>query len=573
MKRSIGGKVIAMMVVLGGVFLVVSIANIMALSSIKTNNNSVNVYLEMSEVRKETSVAFQQMQLYANLIYFKQHELEVMSQKLESSIQNMNEAKENIDNLCTYTGDSAVMKAYNTWDGTMDKFSECCSQILAEAGNGNFETVEAMVGDLKSNIELAQEAEIAFDKVVSEKQTDIQNRSSSKIEQTCIFSIVLIGMFLVALAATIVIVLITIARPAKKSGALLQQIVSKIENQEGDLTERLPVRTKDEIGQMTQGINVFLEHLQGIVRKLKFESEQSMISAGNICEKINESNESAGSVSAAMEEMSASMEEISATLEEMAIGSNNVLDEIKGMTSQVNDGVHLVIDIKERAQGMHHSTVNSKESAGQIMADIQNTLKSAVGESRSVEQINELTGEILSITSQTNLLALNASIEAARAGEVGKGFAVVADEIRVLADSSRETANKIQSISDQVTGAVEKLANNAESMLQFIDEKVMKDYDGFVDVVEQYEKDADSVNDIFKEFAKKTNGINGTMQSMNEGINGIAIAVDESAKGVTSVAENAVSLVQAIAQIHQETEKNQEISLRLSDEVNCFKNV
>lgn len=207
------------------------------------------------------------------------------------------------------------------------------------------------------------------------------------------------------------------------------------------------------------------------------------------------------------------------------------------------------------------------------MQDIRNALEAAVAESRSVEQINELTGEILNITDQTNLLALNASIEAARAGEAGKGFAVVADEIRVLADNSRDTANNIQSISNQVTGAVEQLAKNAENMLHFIDKKIMKDYDDFVGVAGQYEKDADNVNDILTNFARNTGDINETIQTMNEGINNIAIAVDESARAVTSVAENAVNLVESITQIKKETENNQDISSKLSDEVNRFKNV
>lgn len=274
-----------------------------------------------------------------------------------------------------------------------------------------------------------------------------------------------------------------------------------------------------------------------------------------------------------MEEMSASMEEISATLEQLATGSDNVLDEVKVMTNKVTDGVNLVVDIKDRAQNMRQSTVESKESAGQIIVNIRKELETAVEESRSVEKINELTGEILNITSQTNLLALNASIEAARAGEAGKGFAVVADEIRILADNSRNAANNIQSISIQVTGAVERLTKNAEGVLRFIDEKVMKDYDGFVDVVEQYKKDADNVNDILTDFARNTGDINDTIQSMNVGINDIAVAVDESAKGVVSVAENAVSLVESITKIQQETDNNREISAKLSSEVNRFKNV
>lgn len=298
-----------------------------------------------------------------------------------------------------------------------------------------------------------------------------------------------------------------------------------------------------------------------------------MVSAETVSREIDESNESAGNVSDAMEQMSATMEEISATLGQMATGSDSILMEIQAMESKVNDGVGLVVGIKQRAKDMHQSTLESKEASGQIIIDIRKTLETAVEESRSVEQINQLTGDILNITSQTNLLALNASIEAARAGEAGKGFAVVADEIRVLADSSRDTANNIQMISNQVTGAVERLADNAETMLRFIDERIMKDYDGFVEVVGHYEKDADSVNDILSEFARNTEEISSTIQAMNTSTNDIAVAVDDSAKGVVDVAESAASLVGAITHIQKETENNQKISMQLSNEVNRFKNL
>lgn len=573
MKKSIGLKVVAMMAVLGGVFLIAIVANIMALSSIRGNNNAVNTYLEMSEVKGEAAATFQQMQLYSNLIYFKQYELEAMQEKLETSVTDMGTIMDDLNSLSADTEDQDVIAAFEKWETAVKDLSNECTDILTKAQEGDFDTVGTMVTDLKTYILPAQEAETAFDELVAEKQNSIQKKSTSKIAQTCGFSLVLVALFLVVFLIAIVIVVLTIAKPAKQSGALLHEIVHKLQNNEGDLTERIPVKTKDEIGQMTEGINGFLEQLQGVMRKLKTESEQMLLSSENVRRETNESNESAGSVSAAMEEMSASMQEISATLSQMAMGSDSVLGEVKEMTNQVNEGVQLVIDIREKAQGMHQNTLESKESAGIVMTDIRSTLESAVAESRSVEQINELTGEILDIASQTNLLALNASIEAARAGEAGKGFAVVADEIRILADNSRDTANNIQSISNQVTAAVEKLAENAEGMLHFIDDKVMQDYDGFVEVVEQYKADADNVNGILTEFARNTNDINQTIQNMNVGINDIAIAVDESAKGVTDVAENAVSLVHSITQIQQETENNREISSKLSSEVNRFKNV
>lgn len=575
MKGSIGGKVIAMMAVLGGVFLAAIIINITALSSIKANNNKENIYLEMSQVKSEISVAFQQMQLYSNLSYFKQgtDELTTVQGKLRTGISDANEGMENLKNLCQYTGDEDVVAAVEEWDANLSSFSDYVMEVLEGSENGDFDAIKVLVDNQKEHKDPVQEAEDAYDAVVVERQTAIQEMSTAKINQTHATSIALVVVFLIVLVGTILVVMVTIARPAKRSGILLQEIVNKIENDEGDLTERIPVNTKDEVGQMAEGINGFLGQLQAVMQKLKLESEHMMSSAEAISREIDESNENASGVSAAMEEMSASMEEISATLGQMATGSDSVLDEVRNMTGQVNDGVQLVVDIRERAQNMHENTLESKSSTGKIVVDIRKTLETAVEESRSVEQIKELTGEILNITSQTNLLALNASIEAARAGEAGKGFAVVADEIRVLADNSRDTANNIQNISNQVTGAVERLAKNAENMLHFIDEKVMKDYDGFVEIVAQYEQDADNVNEILMEVAKNTNDIKDTIQSMNIGINDIAIAVDESAKGVTSVAENAVGLVESITQIQQETENNQEISAKLSSEVNRFKNV
>ena len=190
--------------------------------------------------------------------------------------------------------------------------------------------------------------------------------------------------------------------------------------------------------------------------------------------ELTGSSDNANSVSSSMEEMSASMEEIAATLDTLVSGNSDVVSEVANVGKQVNEGVDLVAEIQIRAEDMHRDTLAGKRSAGEIIEEMCYTLKKAVEESHSVEKIQELTGEILEIASQTNLLSLNASIEAARAGEAGRGFAVVADEIRGLADNSTSTANNIQEISNMVTGAVNKLANSAERLMEFIDEKVKK---------------------------------------------------------------------------------------------------
>ncbi len=576
MKKSIGAKIYTVLGILCAVFVFMLLMNYTALKQIDSNNATMNTYMQMQEVKSEVSTAFQQVQLYSNLVYFKkdkEDERELMITKLATSRELMDSQLTELGKLIETVNDEEINAVYNTWRTETDTFMEFIDAILADANKADYDAVFERVNVQNKHKTPVQEAEDAYDVVIKEKEANVITITASKIATADMSNGICVVLFVIVLVGAGLIVNITIAKPAKNSGVVLQQIVEKLQNNEGDLTERIPVKTKDEIGQMTVGINGFMEQLQMVMRTLKDESEKMMESAEKVRIGLDESSGSANSVSATMEEMSASMEEIAATLENIVVGNNQVAGEIADVGTQVNDGVGLVSEIQIRADEMHRTTVESKETTGQILEEIRGTLQEAVDESKSVEKIRELTGEILNIASQTNLLSLNASIEAARAGDAGRGFAVVADEIRGLADNSKDTANNIQEISVLVINAVDKLSESAERMLEFIDGKVMTDYDSFVDIVVQYKKDAESVNSILEAISNNTDTISETMQSMNIGINDISVAIDENAKGVVNVAQNMVSLVDEIEQIQGETEKNEEISLQLSNEVKKFKNV
>jgi len=573
MRKSIGAKVFTMLVVMGIVFVLSMAANINAISIIGDNNDKLITYLELEEARGNITAAFQQGQLYVNLVYSKwlSSEIDTLVENLGESVQKINESAASMDGLVNRLEDSELTAEYTVWKGALDNFSNYCGQVYAEAKEGNYVNIVAMLRSMDGYRSPVQQAEESYVRLLGEKREAIEENCSKKISGTNLLDIGLVVLLLLMLAVGLVIVRVTIAGPAKKSGDLLQRMVDKIENNEGDLTERIPIKTKDEIGRMAMGINSFVAQLQGIMQKLKSQSEALRDSAAMVADEVNTSNQSACNISAVMEQMSAGMEEIAATVHQIASGSDDILKKVQNMKNSVSDGAGLVSEIKERADNLYNTTVEGKNATNHTVAEIRTALIAALEESRSVGKINQLTGEILEITGQTNLLSLNASIEAARAGDAGRGFAVVADEIRTLADNSANTANNIQNISNQVISAVDKLAQNAEIMLKFIEESVLRDYDDFVGVAEKYENDADSMDTLLKGFSQYATEISETMAVMTRGLGDISVAVGESAEGVTNAATSAASLVDAIAQIQNETKNNRDVSKLLSDEVSRFK--
>ena len=584
MGKKIGVKITVIMIVVAIMYLASSLVNGYAKEQAFGGLNRVyNNWVQLERYETKLVKATDNCTFYANMIvHYKmpaaqQQLAEGMPAIIEETKGYFEQMHKIVDALepndlvgVTQADVKATLTAYENATAVVQNQAATVAELYLA---GDEEASKNANNGASANIQAAAEAEAAFMAIVTAASDNlIASRQATVDMLSSVTSVLFFGF--IGLAAFIIIYINrTIASPAKNASGHLNQIIEKIENNEGDLTERIQVKTKDEVGQLVIGVNGFMEQLQGIMIKIRDESTHMNELVNNITTGINDSNENASSISATMQELSASMEEVAATLDEITTGSQDILNSANEMSDMAETGKEYVGGIKGRAVEVRTEAETSKSTTTEMLSGIRELLEVAIENSRSVEQINALTNDILGISSQTNLLALNASIEAARAGEAGRGFAVVADEIRELAERSKNTANNIQEISGMVTGAVEDLAKNANAMIAFIDETVLADYDKFVGMANTYHSDADHMDEILQNFYASAERLRNTMAQMAEGIDGINIAVDESAQGVTVAAQSTGALVEALVTIKGEADVNLDISQSLQGEVSRFKNI
>lgn len=326
----------------------------------------------------------------------------------------------------------------------------------------------------------------------------------------------------------------SISNPIKEASDYLNVVAT------GNFTGSVPIKLmemKDETGILANAIDTMQQSVKDIIKEVAEESfnvSQMLIS---IDENMGQLNKSIEEISATTEELSAGTEENAASTEEMSATSTEIERAIESTASKAQEGAIMVNEINNMSQEMKKKAISSREAAIEIYRNTKIDLEIAIKQSEAVNQINELSEAILEITSQTNLLALNAAIEAARAGEAGKGFAVVADEIRKLAEGSKNTVSRIQEVTKVIFEAVNNLSSNSSEIMDFIDKKVLNDYENLVNASEQYGQNSIGINDVVNEFSATSEELLVSMQNMVRAIDEIAIAANEEAQGATSIAQ------------------------------------
>lgn len=457
-------------------------------------------------------------------------------------LSNYDTMKYEIANLMAFSGNAEKEKAFALANGTI---KQCSDEMQRQ--------VEGMM-------ERAQESATQASDVLTAEY----NRAVFKNTLIVVLSVI-------AFLITLYSVFILIIRKLIIANHEINDIINGIDQSQGDLTKRISILSNDEIADLGNGINTFMGKLQSIMKMIIENSRKLEEVVSEVQQSVRTSNDSASDLSAVTEELSATMQEVghSATIiNQNADSVRSEVEMIADKSSSINDYSK---KMKENADKMElDARTNMKETSTKVQ-EILEVLNQAIEDSKSVEQVNGLTNDILKISSQTNLLALNASIEAARAGEAGKGFAVVADEIRQLASSSRQTANRIQEINSVVINAVHNLAGHSNNLVEYMTDSILPEFENFVSSGEQYRDNATYIEGVMNEFTAKTDDLKRAVDEIASSIDTITDAIEEGARGVTGAAESTQILVSDMENISNRMDENQQIAAALQRETDVFK--
>ena len=385
------------------------------------------------------------------------------------------------------------------------------------------------------------------------------------------------GIISVASIALLVVVIVImlglrlwVIGPVKKATKQVDELVEGIRCNKGDITKRIHVGSRDEVGRLAIAINDLVAQMQIIIRAITEGCGQMEEKQADIISNVEKVNATADHTMQNLGIMSEGMQLVTGAIDGVQQDTGVLDHTVENMLEVAQNGRNYAADIKEKAGKMKVTAVESKQEATLVMKEIDTAMTESIANSRQIHKITELTEEILGIAGTTNLLALNASIEAARAGEAGRGFAVVAEEIRKLADSSRESANNIQEISNRVVESVEELSENATRLLEFMNTRVMKDYDALEDTGSNYHEAADHVDEMMNEFRRKIDELLSVLQNVNTANTQMEATVGDSTEKLSVVEKNNQGLQQEMKDISYAVEELAASAGQLKESIRCF---
>ena len=400
--------------------------------------------------------------------------------------------------------------------------------------------------------------------VLTAPKTELQEKSRQLAKQ--IFGGAAFAMILTIIIGTVLG--FTITKPITQIDGIVKQ-TAEFEFASNPANQHLYKR-KDETGRMAISLHNMRKNLRQMVANirhvytdLKNTTEQLSDTTKRVREMSSVNTDTTQELAAAMEETAATMETVNTTV-------SDIKERATDIERYSKEGRESSVEVKERAGQLKLKTQAASEKTVQMYENVQQKTEAAMEQAKAVEKINQFTQAILEISSQTNLLALNASIEAARAGEAGKGFAVVAGEIGTLAAQTSTTVGSINEIIAEVNQAVANMTGCLKESTDFLEQTVLKDYEDFMGVADQYTKDATVFDDEMFAISGQINTLLSSIVEIADAMQGVSSTVSEAADGVTDIAQKTLEVSGIVQGNETLVDNNRENIVRLNSVIEMF---
>ena len=466
---------------------------------------------------------------------------------MNSIIQMNNKLSKEYESLINDDEDRKIftqcLENLNNYNSAKDKFFEA-----VKSGDYNSTKNEFTIFDeYRAKINDLLDEEITYNqKIAKLKYEDSQIQYNKAIFITSVLTLVAIGLSIIFSC-----LLIKNIRDELKKIKQFAGRISKF-----DFSKSINIKGENEFGETSISLNKaqsnvvdLLKNISGNSDELKADSEGLSLTSNKLMSKMEDMNDACKTMELTIEENSAASEEITASIEEINSAVNELAQRASMARNVASKAKGNAGDFKEKGKIASDTTKN-------LYKEKREAILKAIEGGKIVNKIKDMAATIESISDQTNLLALNAAIEAARAGENGRGFAVVADEVRKLAEQSKIAVNDINENIDKIDVAFNNISSGSNDILVFINEKIIPEFEGFVEGGNHYYGDADYINKLSEELASNLEEFSATMSQISEATQNVAFNEQKSSEKI-EVASNIVNEVIKVAHNVLSTSQNQ----------------